>query len=143
MDECEEDMVPPTISLRDHVLKVETDLSGDIALHTLHGVCFHTIDNARSFLLANIDVSDDCSRDVRLDVVHESMANAGLALFKATATDERCEGGNGIHDYTEYFHVEIFNGYETQGLLSDNTIVRGMGCDRADQNCDGIIDDCK
>merc|ERR1719310_1999082 len=45
----------------------------------------------------------------------------------------------------EIFQVEKFDGYETQGvsgLSPDDTIVRGMGCDRADQNCNGIVDDC-
>ena len=140
----DEDLVPPAMILPD-VLKVDTELTGEYApLHTLmYPTCFHEVENARLFLQANIDVSDDCSRDVRLDVVLQTMTNDGLAMFKATATDERCDGGNGIHSYSEYFHVEIFNGYDTQGLLSDDTIVRGMGCDRADQNCNGIIDDCK
>jgi len=92
-------------------------------------ICFDAMERARSFLLANIAVSDDCSSKVRLDVEHDaSMSRPGLLLFKATATDERCEGdtGVGIHSNLEMFEVELFDGWATQGLLRDRTVVKGL-----------------
>ena len=104
--------------------------------------CFDTVTRAREFLLANIAVSDDCSSEVRLDVEHDAgMSKPGLLSFNVTATDVRCEGnpGIGVHSHMEIFQIKKFDGYKTQGvsgLSPDDTIARGMGCDRADQNCE-------
>ena len=131
------------------LIKVETVLDsgepGSPSVNLLKGpICFNATEKAREFLLANIAVSDDCSKVVRLEVEYlDESSDSGLASFLATATDERCKGGQGNHVHSEIFQIEIFNGYDTQGLLADNTVVRGMGCDGRDQNCNGIIDDCE
>ena len=127
------------------MFRVKTAMSDGTPIHLVKGpICFSDIEDARQFLLANIDVSDDCSHEVRLDVDYvPSMSTPGLAAFNATATDIRCKGGNGNHVHREIFKIEFFNGFDTQGLQSDSTVVRGMGCDGRDKNCNGVIDNCK
>ena len=140
----DEDLIAPSMAFP-NLLRVETDMIDGTPNHLVKGpICFSDIEEARQFLLANIHVSDDCSHEVRLDVDYvPSISSDSLKSFNATATDERCEGGNGNHVHQEIFRIDFFNGFDTQGLQSDNTIVRGMGCDGRDQNCNGVIDDCK
>eukprot|EP00957_Ditylum_brightwellii_P157970 12024088-Ditylum_brightwellii.AAC.1 len=143
VDECDEDLIAPSMSTPD-LIKIETRTNPQgVKVHLMKDTCFENKDTAQDFLLANIIVSDDCAEKVDLDIEYLlEMSNTGLAAFRATATDKRCEGGNGEHIHREIFEVEIFDGFDTQGLLPDSTIVRGMGCDRKDQNCNGIVDDC-
>ena len=61
---------------------------------------------------SNIDVSDDCSHEVCLDVDYlPGMSNDILESFNATATDERYEGegGNGNHVHPKIFGIGFFS----------------------------------
>ena len=140
----DEDIVAPTIEFPGHLIDRSSTTSDGELTHILRDVCFDTVARANAFLYANMAVEDDCAKDVRLDVVYMQNASLpGRATFRATATDERCEGMGGDHSHSELFQVEIFENYTTLGLYDDDTIVQGMACDGRDQNCNGIIDDCK
>ena len=90
---------------------------------------FKSTSNARQLLLANIEVFDDCLPEVFFIVEYnETLSIPKLAFFLVITTDEQREGENGNHVCSEIFKGEIFDGYDTQKLLSDNTVARGMEC---------------
>eukprot|EP00957_Ditylum_brightwellii_P084842 6451134-Ditylum_brightwellii.AAC.1 len=138
VEECDEDLIPPKISTTDalyHYTKVGTavtsrhnvislDMSNLSTLPTyvMKGICFNSTDTARNFILANLNASDDCSTTVTLavDLVPE-LSDSGTAAFKATANDMCGSGVGGNMVHLEMFVVEMLDGFDMQGLLSDDS----------------------
>ena len=94
-DECAEDRVPPTIMLT----------------HPIPSNPFRSVTAARTFLLENFDVEDDCAANIVTTVDLASGATCTDCTFVVTATDQRCmkepEGQRGAPIGTRMFTIKV------------------------------------
>jgi hypothetical protein len=79
-DECDEDQVPPSIRL---------------AAHTVPSKPFQSDAEARSFLSGNLDISDDCVPNPKLQVDIALISMIGIQFsYEVMVTDPRCFSEN-------------------------------------------------
>lgn len=135
IDDCNEDQSPPLILLSNTYIETSTLDDGN-KFNLVKGLIKSSTLEAQHFLKDNIHVSDDCAINLNLNVELNSTDSTG-SIFKVTASDKRCAGvPNNIGEATstEYFHVDVFHGYDS--------VTKFMGCDGVDQNGNGLLDDC-
>jgi hypothetical protein len=122
IDECAEDQISPTIRL--------TQFPSSIP--------FSTVEEARVFIDAYLEVTDDCAAALDINIIDE-----GYGTFVVTASDPRCvdeEGGSPTSNKT--FLLEVEDETCPFGRWGLNETVLRQGCDGIDQNCDHVIDEC-
>ena len=74
VDDCSEDKVPPTISLK---LPIPT-------------TPFQSTDEAQAFLDENVDISDDCAAELTRSIKLLNQTTCTECTFEVTVKDERC-----------------------------------------------------
>jgi len=138
VDDCEEDLVPPTISMSDGVILTELPEHPGKDLVMSH--CFDSSSAVELFLARNVYAEDDCAQNLLIDIaevasLHTLQKNHkyNLTEFMVIATDSRCGAGESS-SANKTFLTEVFDEYDQD--------VKHQGCNGIDENCDGIIDDC-
>ena len=93
VDECKEDQVPPSVTLR---MSIPT-------------TPFQSIGDARDFIEKYIDVSDDCAADLEVATLLVSEPTCTECIFNVTATDQRCvsEAFPGAATTTRSFTLKV------------------------------------
>lgn len=90
IDECGEDVVPPTISFKDG-LSVEAVVNGD-GVTTITSPVFKTVQEAASYLESVVEAEDDCALGLQVEVKPPSLgAQCENTEFKVAVTDPRCD----------------------------------------------------
>ena len=89
VDECDEDLIPPTISFKDG-LAIDASENTD-GLVTINTPTFGSIIDAQSYLTSILVAKDDCMGDLQLSVTPPNLgASCQSTIFDVTATDSQC-----------------------------------------------------
>ena len=103
IDDCEEDIIPPSLSIQSVPLFSNPSIP---QFPFIKEPVFSTIENAKDFLLKNLVASDDCAADLNLDISSPS-ASCDTTLFEVTVSDPRCAAVNPTQTLTKSFLLHV------------------------------------
>jgi len=103
IDDCEEDNVPPSLSIESLPLFSNPRFP---QIPFLKNPVFSTINDAKDFLLKHLVAYDDCATELDLNV-SSPFASCDGTLFEATVTDTRCGTINPTQTLTKSFLLHV------------------------------------